>query len=305
MCTLVILALAAGGSGSEQCRTAYADEVSMLQLQAPDPLFTTIPAGYNSSGDAKRACGGVQDCTKPELCGLGFTVYPYVQPELWGTSYEGWETCAGQSQSPINLQDAKKRSGTFEQHYKPAKNLRLWNDGHSLKVRGLFGSLQVGCCQIPSVQFHFHTPSEHLINNKSFAMEMHIVHQGGSAGSAAVGILFNVGKPNECLKNVFEAPAPRAGCDKFIGDIDVSCFFDAHWDGQFFQYRGSLSTPPCTEGLEWYVRKTPVTLSQDQLDVFKTRYLVNNRPVQPLNHRPLYLISPKKTQETGPNVIIQ
>jgi len=291
MYTLVAtMAFAAAGTGSDH-RTV-ADDVCMLQM-------TQASKSRVSNHLSNRTCIGGNDhdddCIKPELCGLGFTVYPYIQPQLWGHSYEGWEKCAGQSQSPINLENATRQTGRLRENYQRAKNLRVLNDGHSLKVRGLFGTLRVGCCEIPSIQFHFHTPSEHQVNGKPYDMEMHIVHSGGAGGTAVVGIFFKVGSvENQCLKSVFWAPAPRAGCDKFIGDIDISCFFDKQWDGQFFQYTGSLTTPPCTEGVQWYVRKTPIIISRAQLDVLQTRYIMNARPVQPLNGRSLHLNTPSR-----------
>jgi len=238
----------------------------------------------------------------PEPCGLGFTVYPYIQPQLWGHSYDGWETCGcGLEQSPINIRRATKRHGTLHQHYGPAKHLRLWNNGHSLAVRGNFGSLYVDCCYVPSVQFDFHTPSEHRINNRSFDMEMHIVHSGGKRGQkAAVAILFKVGPMfNRCLASIFRYPAPRAGCDKDIGHVDIGCFFDKKWDGEFFEYSGSETTPPCEEGVKWFVRKTPVIISRRQLHVLKTRYVMNARPVQPLNNRSVYLNFPERRSEAA------
>jgi len=299
VCTAVTMAAVVSAGRSGKFAEACVDEVSMLQMKNPSedapPVSLPFPLPTNSTGDVgpdsrgSKLCNG-KDCDNPELCGLGFEVYPYIQPELWGNSYDGWHTCDGRSQSPIDFESHETPGHEkLKEQYCAGRGLRQWNDGHSLRVRGLFGNLHVHCCDVPSVQFHFHTPSEHTIRNRSFAMEMQIVHEG--VKTAVTGIFFKLGAENKCLKKYFESPAPRAGCDRYIGDINLGCFFqDKH--AKFYQYSGSLTTPPCTEGVEWYVLKDPFTISRQQLEVFKTRFVMNARPTQPRNHRPVYLNDP-------------
>jgi len=314
MCTAVAVA-AAAAAGSPDDRSGVCsdgvciDEVSMLQMKGsledgPDrpPLTLPLPVpNYNNTDDLDvdekagvKLCNG-RDCDNPELCGLGFEVYPYIQPELWGNSYDGWHTCDGRSQSPIDFKNHETPGNhKLKEQYCAGRGLRQWNDGHSLRVRGLFGNLHVDCCDVPSVQFHMHTPSEHTINNRSFAMELQIVHEG--VKSAVTGILFKLGKKNRCLEKYFEAPAPRAGCDRYIGDINLGCFFRDK-TAKYYQYSGSLTTPPCTENVEWYVLQKPFEISRQQLEVFKTRFVMNARPTQPRNHRPVYLNDPSNHAE--------
>lgn len=224
-----------------------------------------------------------------ESCGLGFTVYPYSQPELWGTAYEGWETCGGQQQSPININTHQCRKMTVkgpelntDYHGSGEEEDYVANNGHALQVDGNFGTLDLNPKTFTVANFHFHSPSEHTENGKPAAMEMHIVHSG-SNGTAVVGIFFDVGKENKCLSKVLSTP-PRAGCEKSIGNIDLNCFSE-QLSGPWWSYMGSLTTPPCTEGLFWQVMQRRATISRAQLQAFRTRYIHNARPTQPLHGR--------------------
>lgn len=224
-----------------------------------------------------------------EECGNGFTSYPYEQPELWGTAYEGWETCGGQQQSPINIVTHHCRKTTVlgpklktNYHGSGSDEDYVENNGHALEVEGDFGTLDLSGKIYNVANIHVHSPSEHTINGEPAAMEMHIVHTG-SNGIAVVGILFDLGKENQCLSRVLSTP-PRAGCEKSVGNIDLSCFAK-ELSGPWWSYSGSLTTPPCSEGLAWQVMQRRATISKAQLKAYRTRYLNNARPTQPLNGR--------------------
>eukprot|EP00928_Gymnodinium_smaydae_P094830 TRINITY_DN8033_c0_g1_i1.p1 TRINITY_DN8033_c0_g1~~TRINITY_DN8033_c0_g1_i1.p1 ORF type:complete len:376 (-),score=36.48 TRINITY_DN8033_c0_g1_i1:201-1232(-) len=222
-------------------------------------------------------------------CNMHVEIFPYMEADLWGTAYQGWEKCAGKAQSPVNLQ--RKSSEEKVQHEPLATNYSLShhedyveNTGHGLEMKGNFGTLTIEGVVYASSQFHFHHPSEHRVHGRQAAMEMHIVHSNNAGVGAVVGILFDLGEENECLKSVLSAPAPRAGCEKQVPRVDLRCFRE-QLTGNYWSYTGSLTTPPCSEGILWTVMERRATISQSQLDVFKSRYHMNARPTQPLNGR--------------------
>lgn len=220
-------------------------------------------------------------------CGMEVKVYPYIQPDLWGTAYDGWEKCAGKQQSPINIvctQGKPKYGPKLKTSYSALPSNSVANNGHALNVDGNFGSLQLGSLTYDVQGFHVHTPSENTVDGKHADMELHIVHKSQTGKLAVVAIFLNIGKPNKCLEKMLSAPAPLAGCDKPIGKMDLSCF-QKQLSGPWWSFDGSLTTPPCTEGLKWNVMKKRGTISKEQLEAFKERYQMNARPTQPLHGR--------------------
>lgn len=226
-------------------------------------------------------------------CGRAFSVYPYGADVLWGTAYHGWEACRGNEQSPINIvtrstRPAQISNGRLRTSYGlPTGPIGVANQGHSLQVDGNFGALVLGNISYASQQFHFHHPAEHIINGKPAAMDMHIVNTAGGSTNrqiAVVGITFEIGDENKCLAEIFDDP-PIAGCAKSIRPINLGKCFAKQLAGSWFSYRGSLTTPPCSEGVRWNVMAKPATISRRQLEEFKRRFINNARTVQPLSGR--------------------
>jgi carbonic anhydrase len=140
------------------------------------------------------------------------------------------------------------------------------------------------------VQFHFHAPSEHTVDGDHFPMEVHFVHAAEDGALAVVGVLAEEGTENQGfaplwpqlmkgpgMRSIVEVPAEFAQL-AFLGEATGA-----------FHYMGSLTTPPCTEGVSWYIRRTPTQFSAEQIAAFTKMYDNNNRPVQPLNSRVVYL----------------
>jgi carbonic anhydrase len=140
------------------------------------------------------------------------------------------------------------------------------------------------------VQFHFHAPSEHTVDGRHFPMEMHFVHRAEGGGLAVVGVLVEEGAENPSLAPLWSQLAHAPGTE---ATVRIPPGFAEHlFSGEatgVYQYRGSLTTPPCSEGVSWYIRKTPTQLSREQIAAFTAHYNHNNRPVQALGDRTLYL----------------
>lgn len=210
-------------------------------------------------------------------------------PEHWADISEDYHMCReGVNQSPIDLNrniHAELSELVFDYYSKP---IRETNNGHTIQVDVESG----GFLKIPSrdrkfelKQFHFHSPSEHTINGQSYAMEVHFVHADDSGALAVVGVLFTEGAENSVLGKLW-AFMPDHGGESNEAPIGIEETDLLPATRDYFYYPGSLTTPPCTEGVSWFVLKNSIEASAEQIDVFKKRMgHTTNRPVQPHNAR--------------------
>ncbi|GAB6039732.1 carbonic anhydrase family protein [Endothiovibrio diazotrophicus] len=207
-------------------------------------------------------------------------------PEHWGQLSPDYHLCGtGRNQSPVDL-------GGFIQaelpplalHYQ-AGGTRVVNNGHTIKVDYAPGStLQVNGRPYELKQFHFHSPSENLIAGDSFPMEMHLVHADADGNLAVIGVMFEEGEANAELAKAWAAMPDHRGSAAPASTIDVNGLLPA--DRDYFRYNGSLTTPPCSEGVTWLVMKHTATASKAQIEAFQhVMHHPNNRPVQPINAR--------------------
>ena len=197
--------------------------------------------------------------------------------------------CAlGRNQSPIDLADF------VEADLKPLKidykagAAEVINNGHTVQVNYAPGStLTVDGRAFELKQFHFHAPSENRINGKPFPMEGHLVHADKDGNLAVVAVMFEAGAANAVLEKAWAAmPAQAGGKASLPAGLNVMQMMPA--DKDYYRFNGSLTTPPCSEGVRWLVLKKPATVSKAQVDQFsKTLGFANNRPIQPVNARPV------------------
>jgi carbonic anhydrase len=205
----------------------------------------------------------------------------------WGDLQPDFAACKlGREQSPIDIRETAKASAAvqLEFSYTPGA-AEVVNNGHTIQVNlASGGSAKFAWGTAQLLQFHFHAPSEEKINGKAYPLVAHLVHKDAEGHLAVVGVLFKVGKTNPALAKVFAVMPAQAG-DK----APLAKPFDAAWllpaNRSYWAFMGSLTTPPCSEGVRWQVLKTPVELSRAQLEAFRKLYPMNARPVQPLNGR--------------------
>ena len=212
-------------------------------------------------------------------------------PQAWGQLKPEFTTCAiGKRQTPINIEDSYTLQGPAEPllfNYQPA-NGTVVNTGHSIQVN-LQGNntLTVRGSTYSLVQFHFHTPSEEQVNFRSFAMVAHLVHKNDQGQLAVVAVLLDPGQANGLIDKVWtympldihdevRMPAGLLDMDELLPQ-----------DQRYYQFMGSLTTPPCTENVLWNVIKQPTQVSKEQIRLFQQLYPANARPVQPVNNRPI------------------
>jgi carbonic anhydrase len=209
-------------------------------------------------------------------------------PSHWGDLDKENATCKlGKEQSPIDITGAQKADLepiVFGYTSSPAD---IVNNGHTVQVNvANGGSIRVGAAEYTVVQFHFHTPSEELINGKTHAMVAHLVHKSADGKLAVVAVEINGGKENAALKPVFDAMPAKVGETRTLsGGFNLTSILPARRD--YYTFMGSLTTPPCSEGVRWYVLKDVIEISAGELAAFKKLYPMNARPVQPLNGRSL------------------
>lgn len=212
-------------------------------------------------------------------------------PQAWGQLKPEFNICAiGKRQSPINIEEANTLLGPAEPlafNYQPSSGTVV-NNGHTIQV-DLQGNntLTVRGSTYSLVQFHFHTPSEEQVNNRNFAMVAHLVHKNADGQLAVVAVLLEPGTANPLLDKVWTY-MPLDVNDQVRmpgGLVDMNELLPK--DQRYYQFIGSLTTPPCTEGVLWMVLKQPTQLSKEQLRLFQQLYPNNARPVQPANSRPV------------------
>ncbi len=209
-------------------------------------------------------------------------------PSNWGKLDPAYETCTtGKSQSPIDISKAIEQDlSNITFHYQPSK-VNILNNGHTVQVNYDAGSyIELDGARYDVAQFHYHAPGEHEIDGKSFAAELHIVHKSAAGSLAVVGILFQEGAENAAFAPLIQS-LPAEKTDVKDAGVTINAADLLPSVQTTFRYSGSLTTPPCSEGVHWLVMTTPVELSTAQLSKLESIFGGNNRPVQPLNDRPL------------------
>ena len=203
-------------------------------------------------------------------------------PAAWGKEFP---TCGlGKAQSPIDIKGPfEKATQTIKPDYKEGA-LKIVNNGHTIQVNVEPGSkLQIDKESYDLLQFHFHRPSEEKINGKPMAMVAHFVHKSAAGKLAVIGVLLNEGKENPTLKAVWAAAPKAEGAEVTVAGAKMDPAALLPKSLNYYSFEGSLTTPPCSEGVTFYILKSPVPMAKAQIDAFP--FKMNARPVQPLNGR--------------------
>jgi len=225
-----------------------------------------------------------------EHAGHGAPHWEYSGPEgpdHWGDLDPSFAACKnGKSQSPINIDGAKKAAlQPIQFDYKPSP-LKIINNGHTIQINYDPGSsITVGGKQYSLIQFHFHRPSEEMIHGRQFDMVIHLVHQDSAGNPAVVGILVKSGKENATIQKLWGNLPEKAGKERDAPNVTVDAAQLLPADRNYYSFAGSLTTPPCTEGVSWYLFSSPVEFSAGQIATFAKIYPMNARPTQPANGR--------------------
>ena len=210
-----------------------------------------------------------------------------IGPERWGSISDSFKLCAeGVQQSPIDLIGADDVSlHPFVPSYRSSPMV-IVNTGNSVqvKVSGM-NYVKIGMKQYDLKQFHFHTPSEHSLSGYHYAMEAHFVNQAFDGELVVIGVFIMEGEENKALKTIWDNLPKQIGVEQSVAGINFNPIDLLPQASQTFNYLGSLTTPPCSEGVNWYVLSEPITASLEQIATFRALIGTNARPTQPYNCR--------------------
>lgn len=205
-------------------------------------------------------------------------------PDHWGQMDKASLVCsAGKQQSPVDIAGAVNASLPYLQpSWKPGG--KIVNNGHTIQVNTAPGGvLTVGSKRYSLLQYHFHTPSEHLIDGRALAMEMHLVHKGPNNTLGVIGIFLTPGRTHAAFAALAAKFPKTEGTETDIGAIDPSDFLPESL--KYHAYEGSLTTPPCSEIVDWMVLAQPLQVGKDDIDAFTFLFPMNARPARGLERR--------------------
>lgn len=211
-------------------------------------------------------------------------------PKFWGELKNSYIDCkVGKRQSPIDInKEMIKNSDSLKSLYFDYKDasINIINNGHTIQVNSDNNSFALfQGKEFKLLQFHFHALSEHTVNGEHYAMEMHLVHQAEDGELGVVGVFFKVGEYNRTMQKVLKFMPKDSDSKNEITNFTINPTEFLPINRDYYHYLGSLTTPPCTQLVEWYVMKEPIEISQKQLEQFQRLYSKNYRPVTPLNGR--------------------
>lgn len=207
-------------------------------------------------------------------------------PDHWAMLASDYETCAkGTMQSPIDLKAANAAGDLQLELAYQAVPLKVLNTGRTIQIDGQSGGgFTEAEEKFDLVQGHFHTPSEHVVDGKTYPAELHLVHKSADGKLAVLGILIEEGAENAGFTGL-TANLPKAGEEAAVegANFDPAQFLPE--DHAIYRYSGSLTTPPCSEGVAWHVVQQPLTASAEQIEALSKVMGENARPPQELNGR--------------------
>jgi len=208
-------------------------------------------------------------------------------PSHWGDLKPEFALCkSGHHQSPIDIRDPHRvdlPSIRFE--YKPSR-LHIVDNGHTVMVNYDPGSsISVGGKIYALKQFHFHRPSEEKINGQAYAMAVHLVHADQEGKLAVVTVLLQEGTDNPLIRELWKDLPTEKEKEEFLNDIQIDAMRILPADRGYYTFSGSLTTPPCSEDVTWFVLKHPVTVSAAEIEHFAKLYRNDARPTQQLYDR--------------------
>ena len=216
-------------------------------------------------------------------------------PSFWAGLNADWAVCdSGAAQAPIDIRDAEDDSAEDAVAMDiPEASIRIipqvldvLNNGHTIQVNvDARDTLTLGEKSFDLLQLHFHAPSEHTVDGHQYAMEMHLVHERAGAELAVVGVFIEEGAYNAAFEPIWSNMPSVPGTETPIGHVQVKVADLLPSDIAGWSYNGSLTTPPCSEGVRWVVLKTPIGLDVAQIEQFEKIFTGNNRPTQPLHGR--------------------
>jgi carbonic anhydrase len=210
-------------------------------------------------------------------------------PDHWGDLDPTYAPCKdGKEQSPIDIRSTEKADLPAIRFEYKSGPLNIINNGYTaVRVDYVHSGdfLVVGDKRYELKQFHFHRPSEEYVHGKPYDMVLHLMHGDSNAQVAGVAVLLKAGSANATIQKLWEYMPKAAGKLEEIPGVEVNPAALLPHDTGYYTYKGSQTAPPCTEGVTWFVLKSPMEISPEQINAFAKLYPHDVRPVQPLNGR--------------------
>lgn len=209
-------------------------------------------------------------------------------PEYWGDIEEASACKIGQEQSPINIARVMASASTAPTfNYSQSASLSINDDGHTVVYTPTTGDniINLNNERFELKQFHYHTPSEHQFGGQNYPAEIHFVHANNAGNLAVVGVMLTQGQENSVMSSLLEDTklSAKNKAEIISSSVDLAALIPTA--PTFYHYAGSLTTPPCSEQVQWYVTKEPLAVASYQLAILSDLYEGNNRPIQPQGSR--------------------
>jgi carbonic anhydrase len=191
-----------------------------------------------------------------------------------------------EQQSPVDIRQAMPGEVALIAFQYGAVPLHVVNTGHTIQANISPGlHLSLAGRQFPLLQFHFHAPSEHLVQGAPLDMELHLVHQSSDGELAVVGVFFRMGVAHPTIRILWDNLPDQAGDEFQSEELTIDPLDLVPAQSSVYTYTGSLTTPPYTEGVQWILFNDPLPVPPEQVERFKALFGTNARPVQPLGDR--------------------
>ena len=277
-----------GGDNMDTLRQRLAEKLANGKAEGggvPGEVRVTVksapskPAAGGHGGAAKKAAKA------EEAHGAGEPAHWAYNgaggPQAWASLKPEFALCSsGQRQSPIDIRGGLAVDLEPVRFDYQASRFAVIDNGHTVQVNLAQGNaIEVGGKRYELLQFHFHRPSEERIDGRQFEMSLHLVHRNDQGQLAVVGLLFDKGPAQAVLQQVWNnLPLEKNEENPASAPIELNELLPS--DRRYYTYMGSLTTPPCSEGVKWIVMRQPVTLTKEQIDIFARMYPMNARPIQ-------------------------
>lgn len=206
----------------------------------------------------------------------------------WVDLCTGYNACSGMSQSPVNISGATTHLNLSKLIFSySTTSAEIENNGHTIEFACEPGNtLTIGGTQYELLQFHYHAQSEHQVDGKKYPLEVHFVHKATDSDYAVLGVFFEEGAPNSLFTEYLSHFPNEEGTYTDHSEIELTELLPGN--KSYFHYSGSLTTPPCSEVVHWYVLKNTITASASQINQFQDLLKNNSRRIQGLNGRKIY-----------------
>lgn len=208
-------------------------------------------------------------------------------PHRWSKVDPQFLLCGtGRKQSPVNISKFYQEDLPAIEVQYASVPLALENNGHTLQFNYAEGSgIMIDGLGYRLKTIDFHTPSEHYIDGAPYPMEAHFIHQSDDGSLAVISVMIKAGAYNKFIEALWHNAPATMGEEKRVEDVRISAADLMPQTLEYYRYDGSLTTPPCTEGVQWMVLKQPIEISEEQIRAFQKLFPANARPVQPLGNR--------------------